>query len=105
MSMGIGTNAQNPDEGELTRELEQIACGVWFTSTGRTIPQMFKYQDGEGLIHSITHIQVQKQAEKYYCGIPIQEFCCSTIVENQEYQFRLYYYPQTHCWKISWEGE
>ena len=27
MSMGIGTNAQNPDEGELTRELEQIACG------------------------------------------------------------------------------
>ena len=82
MSMGIGTNAQNPDEGELTRELEQIACGVWFTSTGRTIPQMFKYQDGEGLIHSITHIQVQKQSEKYYCGIPIQEFCCSTIVEN-----------------------
>ena len=81
MSMGIGTNAQNPDEGELTRELEQIACGVWFTSTGRTIPQMVKYQDGEGLIHSITHIHVQKQAEKYYCGIPIQEFCCSTIVE------------------------
>lgn len=28
MSMGIGTNAQNPDEGELTRELEQIACGA-----------------------------------------------------------------------------
>ena len=51
MSMGIGTNAQNPDEGELTRKLEQIACGVWFTSTGRTIPQMFKYQDGERWAH------------------------------------------------------
>ena len=105
MSMGIGTNAQNPDEGELTRELEQIACGVWFTSTGRTIPQMVKYQDGEGLIHRITHIQVQTQAEKYYCCIPLREFCCSTIVENQEYESRLYYYPQTHCWTISWEEE
>ena len=34
MSMGIGTNTQNPDEGELKRDLEKIACGVWFTSTG-----------------------------------------------------------------------
>ena len=32
MSMGIGTNTQNPDEGELKRDLEKIACGVWFTS-------------------------------------------------------------------------
>ena len=38
------------------------------------------------------------------CGIPIQEYRCSTVVENQEYRFRLYYYLETSCWKISWEG-
>ena len=54
MGMGIGTNAQNPDQGELTRKLEEIACGAWFTSKGTTIPKMVKYQDEEGLIHSIT---------------------------------------------------
>ena len=38
MSMGIGINTQNPDEGELKRDLEEIACGVWFTSTGAVMP-------------------------------------------------------------------
>ena len=56
MSMGIGTNAQHPDEGELTRKLDAVACGVWFTSKGAAIPKMIKYQDEEGFVHSITHI-------------------------------------------------
>ena len=51
MSMGIGTNTQNPDEGELKRDLEKIACGVWFTSTGSVMPKLVKYQDEEGLLH------------------------------------------------------
>ena len=66
---------------------------------------MIKYQDEEGFVHSITHIHVQNREEKFYCGIPIYEFRCNTVVKNREYLFRLYYYPQTHCWKISWEGE
>lgn len=45
MSMGIGTNTQKPDEGELKRKMKEIACSVWYTSKGRTIPMMFKYQD------------------------------------------------------------
>lgn len=105
MSMGIGTNAQNPDEGELKRKMKEIACSVWYTSKGRTIPMMFKYQDEEGVIRKVTHIHVRKQAEKIYCGIPIQEFCCSTVVEDREYLFRLYYYSESHCWKVSWGEE
>lgn len=104
MNMGIGINTQRPDEGRLPGKLEEIACGAWFTSGGATIPKMIKYQDEEGMIHSISRIHVHKQQQKYFCGIPIQEFCCSTVEEDREYRFRLYYYPQTHCWKISWEG-
>lgn len=105
MGMGIGTNTQKSDEGELKRNLDEIACGAWFTSKGMTIPKMVKYQDEEGLIHSITKIHVLTQEKKYYCGIPIQEYRCSTVLGNQEYLFRLYYYLETNCWKISWEGE
>ena len=104
MSMGIGTNTQNPDEGELKRDLEEIACGVWFTSTGTVMPKLVKYQDEEGMLHTISQIRVLTQDKKFYCGIPIQEYRCSTVVENQEYRFRLYYYLETSCWKISWEG-
>ena len=74
MSMGIGTNTQNPDEGELKRDLEKIACGVWFTSTGSVMPKLVKYQDDEGLLHTISQIHVLTQEKKYYCGIPIQEY-------------------------------
>ena len=81
MSMGIGTNTQNPDEGELKRDLEKIACGVWFTSTGSVMPKLVKYQDEEGLLHTISQIHVLTQEKKYYCGIPIQEYRCSTVLE------------------------
>ena len=104
MGMGIGTNTQNPDEGELKRNLEKIACGVWFTSNGVAMPKLVKYQDEEGLVHSISQIHVLAQEKKYYCGIPIQEYRCSTVFENQEYLFRLYHYLETNCWKISWVG-
>lgn len=104
MSMGIGINAQRPDEGTLKRKLEEIACGVWFTSRGEVMPKLIKYQDEEGMIRKITKIRVMRQEEKYYCGIPIQEYRCSTPLEDREYFFRLYYYPETNHWKISWEG-
>ena len=50
MSMGIGINTRNPDEGELKRDLEEIACMVWFTSKGAAMPKLVKYQDKAGMI-------------------------------------------------------
>ena len=106
MSMGIGTNTRKPDEGKLKRDdLREIACGVWFTSTGTAMPKMIKYQDDEGMIHSIAQIHVQSRDMKYYCGIPIHEYRCSMVAEGQEYLFRLYYYAEENRWKISWESE
>lgn len=105
MSMGIGINTQKPDEGEQKRKQEKIACGVWFTSSGNIMPKMIKYQDREGMIYSISRILVLTREKKYYCGIPVQEYRCRTILENREYLFWLYYYPETGCWKISWEGQ
>lgn len=104
MSMGIGTNAQKPDEGALKRSLEEVACGVWFTSTGRIMPKTMKYRDGEGLLRTVGNIRIHSHEKKYYCGIPIWEYRCSTICESREYLFRLYYYIETGCWKVSWGG-
>ena len=105
MSMGIGTNTRKPDEGKLKKDdLREIACGVWFTSTGTAMPKMIKYQDDEGMIHSIDQIHVQTREKKYYCGILIHEYRCSTVAQGQEYLFRLYYYAEENRWKLSWES-
>lgn len=102
MGMGIGTNTQKADEGELKRTQEEIACGVWFTSTGNTMPRIIKFQDGEGMIRTITNIRILIQEKKQYCGIPVWEYRCSTLSNEREYLFRLYYYPEECKWKISW---
>ena len=103
MSMGIGTNSQKPDEGELKRNLEAVACGVWFTSKGAAMPKIVKFPDEEGMLHTISQISVITKEKKFYCGIPVQEYHCNTNQDGREYRFRLYFYPETNCWKISWE--
>ena len=105
MSMGIGINARKPDEGKMKREnLCEVACGVWFTSTGTAMPKMIKYEDDEGMIRSVGQIHVQTREKKYYCGIPIHEYRCSTVAQGKEYLFRLYYYAEENQWKLSWES-
>ena len=34
------------------------------------MPKLVKYQDDEGLLHTISQIHVLTQEKKYYCGIP-----------------------------------
>ena len=48
MGMGIGINAQNPDEGLLKAKQESVACGVWFTSTGNSMPKLIKIKNEDG---------------------------------------------------------
>lgn len=38
MKMGIGTNTQKPDVGEMKGGQDKVACGVWFTSSGTAMP-------------------------------------------------------------------
>ena len=84
MSMGIGTNTQNPDEGELKRDLEKIACGVWFTSTGSVMPKLVKYQDDEGLLHTISPgIPVQCSSGKSRVSIPAVLLSGRKLLEDQ----------------------
>ena len=54
MGMGIGINTNKADAGVLTGLQTPIACGVWFTSTGRTIPKMIRFSDEEGIVHTLT---------------------------------------------------
>ena len=104
MSMGTKPDIRYTDEGRLRRGQKEIACGVWFTSTGNAMPKMIKYRDEEGIIRQIDHINVVEQEKKSYGGRPIQEYRCSVVYGDREYLFRLYYYTESCYWKLSWEG-
>lgn len=41
-----------------------IACFIWYTSTGRAIPKIIKYKDEKGTLRVMTNIQVIFVEEK-----------------------------------------
>lgn len=101
--MDVGIYEQRPDAGEIKGVQEPVACGVWFTSTGRAIPKAVKFQDAEGQLHMLKEIQVLSWEEKYYCGIPSVEYECETAEGQKRIPFRLLFYPERREWKILWK--
>ena len=49
--------------------------------------KMIKYEDDEGMIRSVGQIHVQTREKKYYCGIPIHEYRCSTVAQGEGIPF------------------
>lgn len=105
MAFGIGINAKKPDRGEIKGTQEGIACGCWFTNQGTAIPKMIKYQDQDGMIHTITNLEVLFSEKQYFCGIPVMAYSCRTEYEGKEYLFRLLFHLEECKWKIVWNRE
>lgn len=104
MGMGIGTNTDRADRGRMLGTQIPVACSVWFTSTGRIIPKLIKYQDYDDCLHTLQEFQIIYQEEKYYCGISMIEYECEYIDSEQLYPFRLLYYIEQKEWKLWWKN-
>ena len=102
MSMGIGINDEQPDDGVLRGREEDVACGVWFTSTGATMPKIIKFRDSAGEIHTLQGIRVLTTERKNYCGISTIEYACDTVIGACRQPFLLLYYIERQEWKICW---
>lgn len=103
MAFGIGTNTEKPDSGKIKGVQEDIACDCWFSSTGKAIPRFIKYQDKDGVIHSIYDIQVITAEDKHFCGIKSREYKCRAQKDGYEYFFRLIFWQEECRWKLCWD--
>lgn len=102
MGMGIGINDTAPDEGKIKGKQEPVACSVWFTSKGKIMPKMMKYQESDGEIVTVYRIHVISSSKKNYCGIPTIEFECESTIGRYSTKFHLYYYIERQEWKVIW---
>lgn len=100
MGMGIGINNQTADEGAITGHQKSVACGVWFTSTGRIIPHTIKYEDDEGVVQTLNNFSILIEEDKFYCGILTSQFLCEHISAKSILQFWLLYYPKEKKWNM-----
>lgn len=101
--MGIGINVQKPDAGRVKGRQEPVACGVWFTSTGRAIPKIIKMQNGQDGYYILDNIRVISFEDKYYCGIPTVEYECEAADGGFTRRFSLLYYLEKKEWKLLWK--
>ena len=90
------------DAGELRSRRVPIACGVWFTSTGRLIPLSVKWKDDEGFLRMLTGIRVVTVEDKNYCGLPSTEYECEAEYCGARVHFHLLYYAVRREWKLLW---
>lgn len=79
---------------------QKAAVGCWFTSTGKAIPKMVKYEDESGYRHVIGNIRVLKSEQKYYAGILSRRYDCSAVVAGSVREFTLLYHPEEGVWDM-----
>ena len=100
MGFAVGMEKEKLQEKEVRGRYVKVAVGCWFTSTGKAIPKMLKYEDEEGMRHLMNDIQVLKTEQKYYAGILSQKYVCSAVVDDQEQNFILLYHPGDSTWDM-----
>lgn len=98
MAFQIDFSLQDTDSGELCKRQLPVACGCWFTSTGKPIPRLIKFQDENGELQTIQTIRVDYQEEKRYSGIPFHEFGCRILFHGLWVQVRLLYMKEENRW-------
>lgn len=80
-----------------------VACDCWFTSTGRQIPRLIKYDDPENGITQIPVSNILRTEEKLWGGTKSRTFHCHSVLGDIEYNYRLIFYLETAKWKIMWD--
>nr|WP_304057977.1 hypothetical protein [Enterocloster clostridioformis] len=96
---GIGTNAQETDNGELKGQMFHIACMAWFPAYSKDpIPVSFKFMGEDGSCQSVKDISIIEDEEKNYSGIPSREYKCKAFIGGLEQIFKLVYFTEEYKW-------
>ena len=100
MGFALGIEKEKLQERAVKGRYAKVAVGCWFTSTGKAIPKMLKYEDEEGMRHLVNDIQVLKTEQKYYAGILSHKYVCQTMSGGLNQEFVLLYYPGENTWSM-----
>lgn len=100
MGFIAGSGTEILEERGIRGRRQKVAVDCWFTSTGRVIPRMVKYEDEEGCLQVLRDIRITGQEQKKYAGIYCQRFDCETAVEGRKYEFTLLFHCREHTWDM-----
>lgn len=100
MGFAVDFGEEQLYERDIKGHRQKVAVDCWFTSTGRTMPRLVKYEDAEGKLQALRDIRIMRQDQKNYAGIYCRRFDCKTVVDGREQDFTLLFYPKEHIWDM-----
>ena len=100
MGFVVAAQEERLQEQVVKGQYQKVAVACWYTSSGKSIPMMIKFEDSEGCLQEIRDIHVIRSEKKHYAGILLQRFECCSTVENREYLFTLLYHPDSGIWDL-----
>lgn len=98
LSLGIDTNAENIDSGEIKGRMYHIACKTWFTATQSVRPLSFKFQGDDETIQTVCDLTVKYSEDKNFGGIPSKEYGCEAVIGGIRQSFKLIFYLEACKW-------
>lgn len=98
--MGDTAHGKTMQERAAIGKNQKVAVGCWFTSEGRTIPKLIKYEDKEGCRHLIHNIQLLKANQSSYDGLRVQRYECQVVEEGMSKELTLLFHPGENTWNM-----
>jgi hypothetical protein len=95
---GIGTNVNDIDSGVIRGNIYNIACKIWFTSNCSPLPLSFKFEGDDGIIQTVSSLNVKYTEDKNYSGIPVKEYSCEALIGGILRRFKLIFYMEACKW-------
>ncbi|MBQ0058842.1 MAG: hypothetical protein KBS83_02610 [Lachnospiraceae bacterium] len=79
----------------------KVAVLCWFTSTGRAMPYLIRYEDDSQEMRTLRHITVKDSSAEMKPGLFVQWYQCKCRCEEREVSFYLFFRPGENRWFLS----
>lgn len=100
MGFAVGIEKEKRQEWAVKGNYRKVAVSCWFTASGKSMPQLVKYEDDDGCIQVLRDIRILKTEQNYYSGILSKRYYCSAVIDNVNYEFTLLYHPDEGRWDL-----
>lgn len=100
MAFLTGTELRHREERTVSGSRRRVAVGCWYTAAGRSLPYIMKYQDDNGMIHTLKPLHVLSSEQKYYGGVLSRKYRCSVAGEGRLREFELLHCPEEGTWDL-----
>lgn len=100
MGFVLEVQTEKQQEKAVAGRRQKVAVSCWFTANGKSMPQLIKYVDIDGVVQCIRNIHLKKTEEKYFAGVRMKRYDCSAEDSGIMRDFTLLYHIEDGTWDM-----